>query len=431
MSSDVVIIGAGVAGLSAAAAVRAAGLSAVTIEATERIGGRAWTRSGGALGDGYFDLGASWLHAAERNPLAEIAQAHGDRTHRSEDTRTRRVFTNGRLATDGELQAYATSWERFESEATQRAAEAGRDVSLGEAIAPLRDDPWTATIEFWEASLIAAADSFDLSVQDWHRNLLDGSNLVVGGGIGAFVARRLGPPAGEIWRNTAATHVDWDRPGGMVAVQTSRGTITARACIVTVSTGVLASGGIRFTPPLPVEIQDAIDHLPMGLLSKVALRATGADRLDLPNSCSVQRRLRVPGESAMSFHAWPDGMDHIVGFVGGPMAWGLSGEAATALPHFATEHLAALFGSRARQVVQPADQTDWGNDPAFLGAYAYATPGHAGARRVLGTPVGDRRLIFAGEAVRTDGLAGTVGGAWLSGREAAYSVVEMMGTRVA
>jgi monoamine oxidase len=217
----------------------------------------------------------------------------------------------------------------------------------------------------------------------------------------------------------------------MVAVETSRGTITARACIVTVSTGVLASGGMRFSPALPVDIQDAIDGLPMGLLSKVALRATGSDRLDLPHSCSVQRRLSVAGEPTMSFHAWPEGMDHIVGFVGGAMAWDLSGQDATALPHFAAERLAALFGSRAGQAVRPVDQTDWGNDPAFLGAYAYATPGHSDARRALGTPFGDGRLIFAGEAVRTDGLAGTVGGAWLSGREAAYDLLARIGARVA
>jgi monoamine oxidase len=67
--------------------------------------------------------------------------------------------------------------------------------------------------------------------------------------------------------------------------------------------------------------------------------------------------------------------------------------------------------------------TGWAADPFYRGAYAYARPGCAGARAVLGTPLADGRLIFAGEATRTDGLAGTVGGAFLAGEEAALAML--------
>ena len=77
----------------------------------------------------------------------------------------------------------------------------------------------------------------------------------------------------------------------------------------------------------------------------------------------------------------------------------------------------------ADKLLGPAVVTQWGTDALQLGGYAYARPGQAGARGVLGTPLGDGRLVFAGEAVCTDGLAGTVGGAWLSGRQAAEGVV--------
>jgi monoamine oxidase len=430
MPTDVVIIGAGVAGMSAAAALRAAGVSTLIVEATERIGGRAWTQHGGALGDAAFDRGASWLHAAERNPLTAIAQSHGDVTRNSEDGRTRRVMTDLRLATEAELAAYAASWERFEEVASARATAGAPDISLHEAIAGLRDDPWTATVEYWEASLIAAADSRRLSVRDWHRNLLEGTNLTVRGGIGAFIARRLGPAAGEIWRRTPATRIDWDGPGGTVSVSTPRGTLQARACIVTVSTGVLAAGTIEFSPPLPEATQEAIAGLPMGLLTKVALRAVGNDRLGLPPSCSIQQRLESPHAPAISFYAWPEGHDHIVGFVGGSLAWELSEAGGVAAEDFAMGRLTALFGARATDAVRPVATADWGQDPAFLGAYAYALPGHAHARVDLGAPVGDGRLVFAGEAIRTDGLAGTVGGAWLSGRDAAEAVAQAVGAGV-
>jgi monoamine oxidase len=431
MPTDLVIVGAGVAGLSAAARLRAAGFSTLIVEATERIGGRAWTQHGGALGDAAFDRGASWLHAAERNPLTAIAESHGDVLRDSENGRTRHVMTDGRLATEAERAAYAANWERFEEVASAHAVEGAWDISLSDAIAGLRDDPWTATVEYWEASLIAAADSRRLSVRDWHRNLLEGTNLQVAGGIGAFVARRLGPDAGEIWRRTPATRIDWDGPGGRVAVETPRGTIQARACIVTVSTGVLASGAIEFAPMLPAATREAISGLPMGLLTKVALRAAGSDRLGLPPSCSIQQRLERPHAPAISLYAWPEGHDHIIGFIGGTLAWELSEAGGAAAEDFAMGRLTALFGARAAHAVRPVATADWGQDPAFLGAYAYALPGHAESRAMLGAPVGDGRLIFAGEAVRTDGLAGTVGGAWLSGRDAAEAVAQAVGAGVA
>ena len=126
---DVVVVGAGVAGLSAAAEVRARGRSCVVLEATGRIGGRARTDRPAALGGAAFDAGASWLHAAERNPLVGIAQAHGKYLRDGDSGRARRVFVAGRSASEAETAAYAQSWERVEALARARAAEAA-DVSF-------------------------------------------------------------------------------------------------------------------------------------------------------------------------------------------------------------------------------------------------------------------------------------------------------------
>ena len=102
-----------------------------------------------------------------------------------------------------------------------------------------------------------------LSLRDWHTNQLEGSNWEVAGGLGAFILRRLGPPAGPVRLHTAATAIRWDGPG--VTVETMAGSLHAAACIVTVSTGFLASGALRFHPSLPADTQAAIDGLPMGV----------------------------------------------------------------------------------------------------------------------------------------------------------------------
>ncbi|MBN9507545.1 MAG: FAD-dependent oxidoreductase [Alphaproteobacteria bacterium] len=421
MDVDAVVIGAGVAGLAAAAAFRRAGRTCVTLEATGRIGGRAFTDHPATLGGSPFDRGASWLHAAERNPLADLARAAGIALSETRGTWTRRVLIDGRAATEAELEAYARAWERFDEVARARAA-AGPDTSLADAVADLAGDPWLAQIEVWESTLIAAADPADFSVQDWHLNELAGSNLAVAGGVGALVARVLGPPAGTVRLATPAQHIAWQRPGGMVEVTTPAGTLRARACVVTVATGVLRAGGIRFDPPLPEAQRAALDGLPMGLLSKAAVPALTAERFGLAPGTSLSRRVADPAEPAMFFHLWPQGRPHAVGFFGARAAWRFAEAGTAATAAFAREELVRLLGGDAADAFGEAEVTTWGTDPAFLGAYAYARPGCMAARAAMDTPLAGR-LAFAGEAWCTDGLAGTVGGAFLSGERAARMLV--------
>ena len=208
--TDVVIIGAGLAGLGAAAAVRDAGKRAVVLEASGRVGGRAWTDYPAALGGVWFDMGAVWFHNAEHNPLVPIARAAGDTLLRSDEIRQERTFIGDRLATDAELAAYANAWPRYEA-TTDAIIAAEGDVSLAEVTRQLPDDPWAATIEAWEGPVICAVDADRFSALDWRRNALGGSNLVPDGGIGAFVQRRLTHGL-DIRLNTPVTRVRWGGP---------------------------------------------------------------------------------------------------------------------------------------------------------------------------------------------------------------------------
>jgi monoamine oxidase len=411
--TDVVIIGAGVAGLGAAAALRDAGRRVVLLEASGRAGGRAWTEHPAALGGVWFDMGAVWFHDAENNPLTAIARAAGDRLLRSDEMRTERVFRQGRAATATELGAYHAAWEPYEATCDRLLAAEG-DVPLAAIARAMPDDPWAATIEAWEGPVICAVDADLFSARDWRRNALGGANLVPEGGIGAFVQRRL--TAGlDIRLNTPVRRVSW---GGGVSVETDRGTITADACIVTVSTGVLAAGTIAFDPPLPARVQDAVAALPMGLAMKVALRAVGEDRLDLPVHCSIERILPRAGDVLMPVQCWPFGRDYVQGWIGGGMAWELARAGDATAVDFALGYLRELLGGRVDRVFAGGASlvTHWEADPWVRGAYCYARPGSAGARDVLAEPLG--RLAFAGEACNTP-YAGTVAGAWLSGQKAA------------
>jgi monoamine oxidase len=428
--TDVLVIGAGLAGLGAATALREAGLRAVVLEAADRIGGRAWTTYPAQLGGAWFDMGAVWLHAAEHNPLVPIARAAGDVLLRSDELRREQMFVGQRIATPAEHADYDAAWARYETTA-DALLRALPDAPLAAVADHLPGDPWALTIEAWEGPVICVAEAEHFSLRDWRRNVLSGSNLVPQGGIGAFVARRLGEGL-DIRLATPVTRLRWNGPGGRVTAATPRGTITAGAAIVTVSTGVLASGAIGFDPGLPPAVQACLDALPMGLAMKVALRASGPDRLDLPLHCSVDHQVARRGDRLVPFQCWPYGRDYVQAWIGGAPAWELARAGDAAAADFALAQLRALFGGRVDRLFAGGGQlvTHWEADPLVRGAYSYVTVGHADARTALGAPLGDGHLLFAGEACH-DGLAGTLAGAWLSGGQAAAVVKTTLQSQVA
>ncbi len=89
----------------------------------------------------------------------------------------------------------------------------------------------------------------------------------------------------------------------------------------------------------------------MGLAMKVALRATGPDRLDLPLHCSVDRILERAGEPLMPFQCWPFGRDYVQGWIGGSVAWDLARAGEAAAVDFALAYLRRAFGGRVDRSV--------------------------------------------------------------------------------
>lgn len=421
---DVAVVGAGAAGIAAVRTLRDLGLTCVVLEASGRLGGRAFTDTE-ALG-APFDRGASWLHDADHNPLTPIAERQGFTLHEEPGRRRRDILlVGGRPATDAERAAHDAAAEAWEAAAERRAAEVGPDIPLSAAVP--RGGPWDATVEHWFGAVISGVEAERDSLRDYVATAISGRNPQVREGLGTLVARQA-----EGLRVSFGTPVERVRtggPGGIVALEGPRGRVTARGCVVTVSTGVLASGAIRFEPGLPPEVEDAVAGLPQGLLTKVALRAAGADRLDLPEFGRLGRRVEGAGDRPASWVLWPFGRDHAIGFIGGAAAWELAREGSAAAEAYARAELSRYVGAaRVERAFRPgAAVTRWAEDPLFLGAYSHARVGHAGARAVLrDAALADGRLRFAGEACH-ERYAGTVGGAWESGGRAARAVAERLG----
>lgn len=421
------VVGAGVAGLAAAATLRALRIPCIVIEAADRIGGRAWTTHPPELGGAPFDHGAVWLHDADHNPLTPIARAAGETLTDTAQHRARRTWLGDRFATAEERGALERAWEAYGETGARLAAACGPDTSMAAIADALRASDaasWIPLIEAWEGPVVCAAEATGISLRDWHANALEGRNLMFPGGLGDFVTRRLGPRAGEIRLATPATAIAWSGRG--VTVTTPAGAIDGCAAIVTVSTAVLAREAIRFAPALPAPVLQAASDLPLGLAIKVALRATGTDRLGLPPFTTLDRRIATRGEDFAIFNLWPYGRDHAIAWIGGATARALARAGPRAAQDFALAEMTRMLGGRAAAIfADAAIVTGWDRDPLIGGVYSNARPGAADARRTLAAPLADGRLVFAGEACHV-GFAGTVAGAWLSGESAARHVAAVL-----
>lgn len=407
---DVAIIGAGAAGLGAARKLIKAGHTVLIVEASRRVGGRAWTQSE-SFGVP-VDMGCSWISGAKKNRFTKMAHKRGFALVNHTDRPTA-LFVEGRPATDEELQAYDKAAEAVEK-AMGKAGKKGRDLP-GSSVIP-KSMPFLGAAKAWMGPMDYGMDYDSISTLDDYISANDQPSYIVPEGLGALVATLATDL--PIALNTSVRSIDTTGPD--VRVETTNGTVSAHACLVTVSTGVLASGAIRFNPPLPVAKQEAVADLPMGLLVKIPLLFDGA-RLGLNENDWMSYDIPDgPSTPACFFVTWPFGYDYVFGNIGGSFGWELSRESPEAIVDFALGELVGQVGSSARKHFIKGIATDWATNPLTQGAYAAVRPGKVGAREVLAEPV-DQKLFFAGEAMGGNRSA-LVNGALESGRNVARSI---------
>jgi len=415
---EVVVVGAGVAGIAAAQTLINGGRRVQVIEAGPRIGGRCFTDV--ATFGLPFDRGAAWLRNADRNPIAGFARLYSFDVGARDAPEL--LIANGAAQPKDSNAAFERAFGAL-SDALATAAEEGEaDVPASEVAALALDDDaraWTPTALAVVGPLDMGVDLKQMSVKDWFQRGDDEPTRLVRQGVGTVVARVAhGLP---ITVNTAARKVSTDGRG--VRVETDRGPVTGKCAIVTASVGVLAGGGIAFDPPLDHALQDALGGLQMGLVTKIALKFfPGSPALDFADDSLVVPQ--VGDERGHYFLVKPFGAPLAICFVGGSLAWDLSTQSEATNVDFARDRLRAALGAKADQGFRAGAATDWGTNALTRGAFSAALPGQWRARKVLETPIGER-IFLAGEA-QGGKAAQTVHGAYDSGQRAARRVLQLL-----
>jgi monoamine oxidase len=412
---DVVIVGAGAAGIAAARRLAAAGRSIAVVEAAGAVGGRCITDT--AVFGVPFDRGAHWVHMPDINPVAKLATQTGLDLYPAPPGQ--RVRIGRRYAREGELEDYLGGTVR----ATTAIADAARknDLSCAQAL-PKDLGGWRPTIEFVLGPFGCGKDLAEVSAIDFSRSAERDIDLLCRQGFGTLLAKLASSIPVEL--SNPVTRISWAARAGGVEVETARGQLKARAAIVTVSTNVLSAGKIQFTPDLPKRQLDAAAKLKLGSYDHVAL--------ELPDNPLGLRPDELVFEKSDStrtaaLFANVSGTPLCVIDVAGSFGRDLAAKGDAAMFDFALSWLTGLYGTDIGKAVRRKHATHWNDEPWVLGAFSAAAPGGQPSRRVLMESVNDR-IWFAGEAAH-ETLWGMVGGAWESGERAADAAVRSFGRK--
>ena len=260
---DVVVVGAGAAGIAAMRRLAASSLSSMVLEATARAGGRAWTSN---LAGMRLDLGCGWLHSADRNPWTRIAEAAGFAVDRSAPPWGRRQYHDAGFSQAEQAaarDAYAAWEQRMESTPPDSDCAADALEPAGE---------WNAYLQaisgFMNGAGLEHVSIADYSAYD---AAATGCNWRTPAGYGSLIAASLPHPV-DLRLSTPVQSIDLDGRG--VELTTPVGTIRARAAILTVSTAVLAGSAIRLPRGLD-PWRHAAACVPLGRDEKLFLEIVG------------------------------------------------------------------------------------------------------------------------------------------------------------
>ena len=409
--ADIVVIGAGAAGIAAARRVQAANRKAILLEAANQLGGRCLTDT--STFEAPFDRGARWMHNPETNPMVRLARNAGlDVSAASLGQKIRVGLRNARA---GETEEFLAALVRA-NHAIDEASRGKADISCASAL-PKDLGVWAGTTEFVLGPYATGKDLKDVSIIDKVRGQDRNAPIGCRQGLGVLMTRLSEQIPTML--STPASQISWSNRD--VAVQTQAGKIAARAAIVTVSSNVLAGGNIKFSPEIPRRQLEAAAKLTLGSYDRIALQLPG-NPLGLSRDDTIIEQSSSTRTALLSANI--GGSSLCVIDVAGSFGRDLSDQGEKAMVAFATEWLSRLFGNDIAKLVKKSSATRWNASPFVLGAMSAAPPGAQPSRKMLGEPFGN--VFLAGEATH-ETLWGTVDGAWESGERAAEAALRKIG----
>ena len=445
-TTDVAIIGAGVAGLEAARILHEAGIDVVVLEARERIGGRIFTRRSESLSVP-IELGAEFVHgsapelreAALQAPLA-ILDIEGDRwqSHGGKPRPLGSDFWSelddvmGRLRSGGPDR----SFEQFLKSLPRRGRGShARSLALQYVTGFHAADPTRVS----EHALAEGGSPGDDEREKRIGRVIHGYDSVPRWISREIVDRvRLGAIVIEVQWEPGSVRVGLSDTSGATATG-----VTARAVIISLPVGVLQAapgeqGAVAFSPTIEryENWQAARDSMAMGTVTRLALQLREAfwksERFVRRTKRQDLDRLSFLHTQDPDFPVWwtsyPVDAPVLIAWSGGPRGKALSMMSEEEIADRALASLARQFGLSRREAGQLVTATwhhNWETDPFTRGAYSYIVVGGSGSPARLARPI-KRTLFFAGEASDPDGRTGTVHGAMATGRRAAKQVLRAL-----
>ena len=399
-----IIIGAGAAGLGASVKASALGIRHVVLEASHRTGGRGLTES---LENGLpVDLGCHWMHCARRNPFVQLADQLGFEYAQSNPVY--QAFQGGAWAGDAVGNARNAFLDSVNASVCAAYNE-NRRVSIWDCME--QESPYCDWAAYWlslmhsnDPDQVSVADiaEFDDTFEDWP--LRQGYGALISAS-GASCPVKLNLPVSQIeWKTNR------------VRVVVPNGELTAGKVLITVSTGVLMAGSIKFSPELPDWKQQAIHELPLGNYNNLFFPLASGKFLDAPSAIAYEK----DGVCA-AIRIRPFGDDYIFVTVAGRFAWWLEKQGERASSKWFSEILSEVLGSEIKRALGDFRASAWGFDPWVRGAYSSSIPGAVNPRETLSRPLA-QKLYFAGEAASLRAF-NTAHGAWMSGQEAVQRII--------
>jgi monoamine oxidase len=444
---DLIILGAGAAGLAAAAELASAGLKIVVLEARDRVGGRMFTTNDPATG-APVELGAEFIHG---RPPEIWSLLRENKIH------ARELEGETWCVRDGQLRGcdFFSEVDDVLGKMTDRGPDQSFLDFVQRSYPDAEKNPKQKEALDWARRYVTgfhAADPALISVHSLVKGTradahIEGDRAFrITAGYEALVSgyrRKLSGAGISLLLSHVAETIVWQTSHVEVSARTGDGsqTLSCSRVLITLPLRVLQipvhqPGAVRFAPELPGPKRDALQKLVMGKVIRVTLsfRERFWENLRPPHSRQAKTLADLSFLLSQGdwFPTWwttlPERLPIITGWAPFQCAERLSGQSNEFVIEkslLALENLLGVSKHELERLLQSGYWHDWQNDPFSRGAYSYVGVGGDGAQQCLAMPV-EKTLFFAGEATDISGHHGTVHGAIASGKRAAQEILKSM-----